>query len=29
MLVEPYPVANLDIIENYYDNVIMLTDMKC
>ena len=28
-LVEPYPVANLDIIEKSYDNVIIPTDRKC
>ena len=28
-LVEPYPVANLDIIEKSYDSVIIPTDRKC
>ena len=28
-LVEPYPVANLDILEKSYDNVIIPTDRKC
>ena len=28
-LVEPYPVANLDIIGKSYDNVIIPTDRKC